>query len=126
MAYPPSSFSSSTIWLGGFLFTVGVSGGGTCTSSAIRESGWVIMKMISSTRRMSIIGTTLGSFESSPRAVPAPPAISVLLLLLGSEQAGALGLGDSRHDPNTCAARGFHCLLHRRVPQLIVCLEIQD
>src|ERR671911_3198155 len=101
MAYPPSSFSSSTIWLGGFLFTVGVSGGGTCTSSAIRDNGWVIMKMISSTSRMSIMGTTLGSEETSPRACPVPPAISLLLFFFGAEQRRLRGgLRDGRHHPH--------------------------
>src|SRR5215204_2966097 len=91
----------------------------------MRERGCVIIKMISSTRRMSIMGTTFGSFESSPRAVPAPPAI-LFLLLLGGEQATALGLGDRRHDPDARAPGRFHGLLDRRVPQLIVRLEIQD
>src|SRR6185295_13991264 len=121
----PSSASSSTIWLGGFLLTVGVSGGGTCTSSAIRESGCVIMKMISSTSKISIIETTLGSAERSPRAPPPPPAISVLLLL-GGEQTTALGLSDRRHHPDTRSPCGFHGLLHLPVLQLIVRLEVQD
>src|SRR5688572_3164458 len=124
MAYEPSSPSSSTIWLGGFLFTVGVSGGGTCTSSAIRESGCVIMKMINSTSKMSIIGTTLGSFESSPRAFPPPPAISVLLLL--GEHTTGLGLGDRRHHADTSSPCGLHGLLHLAVLELIIRLEIQD
>ena len=42
------------------------SGGGTCTSIAIRESGCVIMKMISSTSSTSIIGVTLMS-DVTPR-----------------------------------------------------------
>ena len=45
------------------------SGGGTCTSSAIRESGCVIMKMISSTSSTSIIGVTLMS-DCTPRRMP--------------------------------------------------------
>ncbi len=39
---------------------VDVSTGGTWTSIAIRASGCEIMKMISSTSRMSIIGITFG------------------------------------------------------------------
>src|SRR5688500_7391778 len=126
MAYPPSSLSSSTIWLGGFLLTVGVSGGGTWTSSAIRESGCVIMKMIRSTSRMSIIGTTLGSDERPPRTSPLAPAISVLLLLFGCEQAAGLGLGNRSHHTDTRPPRRFHSLLHLAVLELIVRLEVQD
>src|SRR5690348_1153343 len=126
MAYPPSSASSSTIWLGGVLLVTGVSGGGTWTSSAIRDSGWVIMKMISSTSRMSIMGTTLGSAVNAPRASPPPPAILFLLLLLGDEQAGALRLRDRSHHSYACFPGGLHRFLHLRVLELIVGLEVQD
>src|SRR5919206_1620654 len=95
--YPPSWVSSSTIWLGGALVVVGVSGGGTCTSSAILESGCVIMKMISSTRSTSIIGVTLMS-DCTPPADPVVIAMSLLLLLVGLEQADVLRLADRGHD----------------------------
>src|SRR4051812_20502026 len=126
MAYPPSSASSSTIWLGGVLLVTGVSGGGTWTSRAIRDNGWVIMKMISSTSRISIMGTTLGSAVSAPRASPPPPAILFLLFLLGDEQAGALRLRDGGHHSDACLAGGLDGFLHFRVLELIIGLEVQD
>src|SRR3712207_8007504 len=70
---------------------------------AIRESGCVIMKMISSTSRMSIIGTTFGSDDISPGACPPPPAM-LFLLVFGGEQGSLLSrLGDGGHDPDAGA-----------------------
>src|SRR5579862_5786438 len=64
----PPGWISSTIWSlffgGGSL--VGV-GSGSWTSIAFRESGMMIMKMISSTSSTSIIGVTFGSLVSAPR-----------------------------------------------------------
>src|ERR1700675_75073 len=113
MAYPPSLDSSSTIWLGGGVLVCGVSGGGPWTSSAIRESGCVIMKMISSTRSTSIIGVTLMS-DCNPPDAPVVIAMSLLLLLLlvGAEHHGLARLGDGRHHPHTGPPRRLHRLLH--------------
>src|SRR6476469_4312326 len=129
MAYPPSSFSSSTIWLFACWVTVVLSGGGTCTSMAIRESGCVLMKMISSTSRMSIIGTTFGSDDTAPRSPPPPPAMLLLLLLVfGAEDAGGrlVRLGDGGHEPGTGAPGGLHRFLDLAVLELVVRLEVED
>src|SRR5262245_5848108 len=130
MAYPPSSASSSTIWLLACWVTVVFSGGGTCTSMAIRDSGCVIMKMISSTSRMSIIGTTFGSAETCPRSPPPPPAMLLLLLVLvfGTEDTGGrLGrLGDGGHHPDAGAPGGLHRVLDFAVLELVVRLEVED
>src|SRR3954449_3951309 len=130
MAYPPSSPSSSTIWLFACCCTVVVSGGGTCTSIAIRESGCVIMKMISSTSRMSIIGTTFGSEDTAPRSPPPPPAILLLLLLVlagGEDARGRLvRLGDGGHHPDAGAPGGLHRFLDLAVLELVVRLEVED
>src|SRR5574339_484056 len=96
---------------------------------AIRESGCVIMKMISSTSRMSIMGTTFGSDETSPRAPPPPPAISVLLLVFGglAEQARlGGGLRDGRHHPHAGPPGGLHRFLDLAVLELVVRLEVED
>src|SRR5919107_1653862 len=93
---------------------------------AIRESGCVIMKMISSTSRMSIIGTTFGSDDISPDACPPPPAMSVLLFFVGEHRLLYRRLGDSRHDPDAGAPGGFHCLLDLAVLELVVGLEVED
>src|SRR6476659_7458195 len=130
MAYTPSSFSSSTIWLFACWVTVVLSGGGTCTSMAIRESGCVIMKMISSTSRMSIIGTTFGSDDTAPRSPPPPPAMLLLLLLvvaLGEDARGRLvRLGDGGHHPDTGAPGSLHRFLDLAVLELVVRLEEED
>src|ERR671911_1057742 len=84
------------------------------------------MKMISSTSRMSIIGTTLGSDVSAPRASPPPPAMSVLLLLGRIEQAAGSGLRDGSHHPHPCLPRRLDRFLHLGVLELIVSLEIQN
>src|SRR5215217_6979509 len=125
MAYPPSSNSSSTIWLGGVLFVVGVSCGGTCTSSAIRESGCVIMKMISSTSSTSIIGVTLMS-DCTPADAPVVIAMSLLLLFVLTEDHASVRLGDGSHYPDTGPAGGLHRLLYLGVLELIVRLEVED
>src|SRR5215216_6327599 len=119
MAYPPSSNSSSTIWLGGVLFVVGVSCGGTCTSSAIRESGCVIMKMISSTSSTSIIGVTLMS-DCTPADAPVVIAMSLLLLLVVAEQNGSVRLRDGSHHPHASAPRGLHRFLYPGILELVV------
>src|SRR3990170_7211993 len=97
-------------------------------SIAIRDSGWVIMKMIRSSSRMSIMGTTFGSDATSPRACPVPPAISVLLLFLQIAEQGLLrgGLRDSRHHPHPRTPCGLHRLLDLAELQLVVGLEVED
>src|SRR5918996_695631 len=86
------------------------------------------MKMISSTSRMSIMGTTLGSEETSPRACPVPPAISLLLFFFGVAEQGRLrgGLRDGRHHPHACPPGGLHRFLDLAVLQLIVSLEVEN
>src|SRR5437879_13670023 len=69
MAYEPSAFSSSTIWLEGFSFVFCCCLGGTWTSNALRDIGCVIMKMISSTSSTSISGVTLMSALSAELAL---------------------------------------------------------
>src|SRR3989442_8992112 len=71
MAYDPSAFSSSTIWLDGFSFVFCCCLGGTWTSNALRDIGCVIMKMINSTRITSINGVTLMS-----ALTPAPELVT--------------------------------------------------
>src|SRR4026209_330257 len=98
---------------------------------AIRESGCVIMKMISSTSRMSIIGTTFGSDDTSPRAPPPPPAMLLLLvrvlLVSGEDARGRLvRLGDGGHHPDTGAPGGLHRFLDLAVLELVVRLEVED
>src|SRR5688500_16377234 len=86
------------------------------------------MKMIRSTSRMSIIGTTFGSDETSPRACPVPPAISVLLFFVGVAEQGLLrgGLRDGRHHPHARPPGGLHRFLDLAVLELIVGLEVED
>src|SRR5215210_2460084 len=126
MEYPPSLDSSRTIWLGGCWLVCGVSGGGTWTSSAIRESGCVIMKMISNTRSTSIIGVTFMS-DCTPAEPPVVIAMSLLLLVLVVREQGRLvGLSNGSHHANPCSASGLDRLLHSGVLQLVVGLEVQD
>src|SRR3954469_19873886 len=126
MEYPPSLDSSRTIWLGGWLLVWGGSGGGTWTASAIRESGCVIMKMISNTRSTSIIGVTLMS-DCTPADPPVVIAMSLLLLVLVVREQGRLvGLSDGSHHANPCPAGGLDRFLHPGVLQLVVGLEVQD
>src|SRR5829696_1507571 len=92
----------------------------------MRDSGCVIMKMIRSTSRMSIMGTTLGSDVSAPRTSPLPPpAMSVLLLSVRVEQARGR-LGNGSHDAHPCLPRRLYSFLHFGILQLVVSLEIQD
>src|SRR6266545_6350089 len=94
----------------------------------MRDSGWVIMKMISSTSRTSIIGVTLMS-DWTPLELPVLIAMSLLLLLTlvaGLEQPGALGLGDGSHHPHSGATRRLDGLLDPGVLELVVRLEVQD
>src|ERR1051326_3077719 len=123
----PSWVISSTIWVDGPLCGA-VTGGGTWTSSAIRASGCEIMKMISSTSRMSIIGMTLGSELTSPDRIPPPPAIVAPLLLPDPEQPArlGLGLGDRRHHPHSRAPGGLHRLLDLAVFEVLVRPEVHD
>src|SRR3954447_16572675 len=107
MEYPPSLDSSRTIWLGGCLLVCGVSGGGTWTSSAIRESGCVIMKMISNTRSTSIIGVTLMS-DCTPADPPVVIAMSLLLLvLIVGEERRLVRLRNGSHHPDARATSRF-------------------
>src|SRR6185503_10612928 len=99
-------------------------------SSAFRDSGCVIMKMISSTSNTSIIGVTLMS-EFTPPELPAVIAISLLLLLgallLGFlEQARHGWLRDRRHDADSCLPRGLDRVLNPGVFQIVVGLEVQN
>src|SRR6188472_3613924 len=127
MEYPPPSASSSTIWLGGALVVWGVSGGGTWTSSAMRLKGWVIMKMISTTRSTSIIGVTLMSDCTPPEEAPAVIAILLLLLLVFiAEHDRLVRFRDRSHDPDAGAPRRLRRFLHLGVLQLVVGLEVQD
>src|SRR6185503_13820822 len=122
-------FSSSTIWLFACWVTVVCSGGGTCTSIAIRESGCVIMKMISSTSRMSIMGTTFGSDVTAPRVASVPPAMSVLLLLfvfVSEQSLLGVGLRDGRHHPHAGPPGRLHRFLDLAVLELIVRFEVED
>src|SRR5512139_2524191 len=91
-----------------------------------RASGCEIMKMISSTSMMSIMGITLGSEVTWPETFPPPPAMS--LLLLGSEEAAPFGfvLGHGGHDPDAGAAGNLHRLLDLRELQVLVGTEEQD
>src|SRR6266536_3442926 len=93
----------------------------------MRDSGWVIMKMISSTSSTSIIGVTLMS-DWTPPEFPALIAMSLLLLLVlvGLEQPGVPGLGDGRHHPHAGAARRLDGLLDPGILELVVGLEVQD
>src|SRR5688500_11632723 len=85
------------------------------------------MKMIRSTSRMSIIGTTFGSDATSPRACPLAPAISVLLFFGVAEQGlRRRGLRDGRHHPYARPPRGLHRFLDLAVLELVVGLEVQD
>src|SRR4051812_14709127 len=93
----------------------------------MRDSGWVIMKMISSTSSTSIIGVTLMS-DWTPPEFPLVIAMSLLLLLVlvGLEQRGALGLGDGGHHPDPRATRRLDGFLDLGVLELIIRLEVQD
>src|SRR6476661_856975 len=93
----------------------------------MRESGCVIMKMISSTRSTSIIGVTLMS-DCTPADAPVVIAMSLLLLLLRvrREHGILVRLGNGGHDPNTRPPGGFHCFLNLAVLQLVVGLEVED
>src|SRR5918999_2050527 len=85
------------------------------------------MKMIRSTNRMSIIGTTLGSDVSAPRASPPPPAMLVLLLLfLGGEQGALRWLRNGCHHPHASLPRGLDRLLDFGILQLVVRLEVEN
>src|SRR3954466_15577290 len=93
----------------------------------MRLRGWVIMKMISSTRSTSIIGVTLMSDVTPPEEAPAVIAILLLpLLVITAEHDGLVRFGDGCHDPDAGAPRGFDRFLHLGVLQLVVGLEVQD
>jgi hypothetical protein len=105
-----------------------VTGGGTCTSIAMRVSGWEIMKMISSTSMMSIIGMTLGS-----ALICRPDSTSschdALLASYGCVEAALaarLDLGNGRHHPHPRLARDLDRLLDLAVLQILVGPEVQD
>src|SRR3954470_5379244 len=92
----------------------------------MRLRGWVIMKMISSTRSTSIIGATLMS-DWTPAEAPVVIAMLLLLLLLVlSEHGGLVGLGNGSHHPDPRPPGGFHRFLDLAVLQLIVRLKVQN
>src|SRR3954466_7323526 len=93
----------------------------------MRLRGWVIMKMISSTRSTSIIGVTLMSDVTPPEEAPAVIAILLLLLLvITAEHDRFVRFGDRCHDPDAGTSRRFDRFLHLGVLQLIVGLEVQN
>src|SRR4051812_10332913 len=95
-------------------------------SRAFRDKGWVIMKMISSTRSTSIMGVTLMS-DWTPPDEPVVIAMSLLLLLVvGLEQPARDRLGDGCHHPDARLPRRLDRVLDPRVLQLVVRLEVQD
>src|ERR1051326_6554172 len=125
MAYAPLSCSSSTIWslLAACCFFT-FSSDGTCTSIAIRFRGICIMKMISSTSRMSIMGTTFGS---ALKALVSSGSLIDMLFLPSEQGAGFLGrLGHRRHPPDPRLAGDLDRLFDLRIGRLHVRLEIQD
>src|SRR5436309_12028980 len=125
MAYDPSPFSSNTIWLDGFSFVFCCCLGGTCTSNALRDIGWVIMKMISSTSSTSISGVTLISELSPSRPLVDPIAIgSAPFLLLLRER--LLLLGDGADDALAGLADELDRLLYAAELDVLVGLEEQD
>src|SRR5215212_7727383 len=91
----------------------------------MRDSGCVIMKMISSTRSTSIIGVTLMSDCTPPEEVPAM-AMLLLLLLVVPEHDRLVGLGDGGHHPHAGAPGGLDRFLHLRILQLVVGLEVEN
>src|SRR4029077_16796082 len=95
----------------------------------VRDRGCVIMKMISSTSRMSIMGTTFGSDvrvdEPPPTDMPMLLALLLLLCLFGGEEP-AVAVGHSGDDPYASRPGDLDGLLHRPVLQLVVGPEVQD
>src|SRR4051794_32204051 len=92
-------------------------------SMAMRDSGCAIMKMISSTSRMSIIGTAFGSAVGARRPLEGMPA---MLLLLLAENARQGGLGNRSQHLDTRAPRRLHRLLDLAELELTVGFEVQD
>ena len=102
----------------------GVSGGGTWTSIAIRDSGCAIMKMMSSTSSTSIIGVTLISDETSPGPPPAAMAMGYSFPVFRSG-AGTGSVMAAMH-PHAGAPGHLDRVLHLAVLQVHVGLEVQD
>src|SRR5690349_21112151 len=124
MAYDPSPLSSSTIWLDCCGFDFVCCSGGTWTSNALRESGCVIMKMISSTSSTSISGVTLMS-ELRPSPPPVGPiAMGSAPLFLFDER--LFLLGDGADHPYTRLPGDLDGLLDAPKRDVLVRLQEQD